>query len=171
MVVEQTTLPGVLLIKPHIFEDFRGAYVETYNEVEYSDHGIRQKFVQDDISTSTRGVLRGLHGDAKTWKLISCMLGRLYFVVANCDETSADFGKWQSFILTGNNHYQVLVPPKYGNGHLVLSETAIFHYKQSTYYDPQSQFSYRFNDPRLNIWWPIKSPLLSQRDEGEAPVI
>lgn len=166
MIVEPTSLAGVLLIKPDIFEDFRGVYVETYNEKEYHGHGIPQKFVQDDISTSTRGVLRGLHGDAETWKLISCMYGKLYFVVANCDETSTDFGKWQSFILTDANRYQVLVPPKYGNGHLVLSEMAIFHYKQSTYYAPENQFSYRWDDPRLNIWWPLQSPLLSQRDEG-----
>ena len=165
MVVEKTKLAGVLLIKPEIFEDFRGTYVETYNEELFRQHGITQKFVQDDISTSSKGVLRGLHGDAETWKLISCPYGRFYFVVANCDTESPDFGKWESFILSDRNHYQVLVPPKHGNGHLILSESAIFHYKQTTYYDPKGQFTYKWDDPRLGIWWPVKEPLLSRRDE------
>lgn len=165
MVVEKTELDGVLLIKPDIFEDFRGFYVETYNEEEYNKHGITQKFLQDDISISHKGVLRGLHGDADTWKLISCTYGRFYFVVANCDESSPNFGKWQSFILSGENHHQVLVPPKHGNGHLILSDSAIFHYKQTSYYNPTGQFTYKWDDPRLKIWWPIKNPQLSRRDE------
>ena len=165
MIVEKTKMKDVLLIKPSIFEDFRGTYVETYNEEEYQKNGITQKFVQDDISTSSKGVLRGLHGDAETWKLISCMYGRFYFVVVNCDEKSPDFGQWQSFTLSAENQYQVLVPPMHGNGHLILSDVAIFHYKQTTYYDPKGQFSYRFDDPRLGIWWPIKNPILSRRDE------
>ena len=166
MIVEKTKLDDVLLIKPEIFEDFRGTYVETYNEEEYRKHGVNQKFVQDDISSSTKGVLRGIHGDAETWKLISCMFGRFYFVVVNCDENSSNFGKWQSFILSSENRHQVLVPPKHGNGHLILSDMAIFHYKQTTYYNPTSQFSYRWDDESLGIWWPIKEPLLSQRDEA-----
>lgn len=165
MIVEKTNLNGVLLIMPKIYEDFRGSYVETYNEEEYAANGIPQHFVQDDISTSTQGVLRGLHGDAETWKLISCPYGRFYFVVANCDPNSPDFGKWQSFILSDENRHQVLVPPMYGNGHLILSEKAIFHYKQTTYYNPRGQFTYKWDDPRLGIWWPIKTPLLSRRDE------
>ena len=166
MRIEKTKLDGVLLIKPEIFEDFRGTYVETYNNKEYKKNGITQEFIQDDISTSTKGVLRGIHGDSETWKLISCMYGRFYFVVVNCDERSEDFGKWKSFILSDENRYQVLVPPKFGNGHLVLSDKVIFHYKQTAYYNPRGQFSYRFDDPRLGIWWPIKDPLLSRRDEA-----
>ena len=165
MIVEKTTLTDVLLIKPEIFEDFRGTYVETYNEEEYFKHGITQKFVQDDISTSTKGVLRGLHGDAETWKLISCMYGKFYFVVVNCDENSVDFGKWQSFTLSAENQYQVLVPPMHGNGHFILSDVAIFHYKQTSYYNPKGQFTYKWDDPRLGIWWPTKNPMLSRRDE------
>lgn len=154
-----------MLVKPSISEDFRGEYVETYNEKFYTENGIPVHFVQDDISISSQGVLRGIHGDGETYKLISCMKGRFYFVVVNCDEASADFGKWESFTLTDKNHYQVLVPPKHGNGHLALSESIIFHYKQSTYYDPKGQFSYRYDDPKFNIWWPNKHPTLSQRDE------
>jgi len=158
----------VLQIKLDVFEDFRGEYVETYNEALYRDHGIDAKFIQDDISVSSRHVLRGIHGDSTTWKLISCLYGRFYLLVVNADNDSEDFGKWQSFVLSDKNRMQVLVPPKHGNAHLVLSETAIFHYKQSTYYDRSTQFTYKWNDPRFNIWWPIDNPILSQRDrEGE----
>ena len=171
MKVEKTKLKNVLLIKPEIFEDFRGVYVETYNkkryQKEFKKHGINISFVQDDISVSKKNVLRGIHGDSKTWKLISCLLGKIYVVIVNCDKESKDFGKWQSFDLSEENRYQVLVPPKYGTSHLVLSERAIFHYKQSTYYNPKvlKQFTYRFDDPRFNIDWPIKNPILSKRDQ------
>jgi dTDP-4-dehydrorhamnose 3,5-epimerase len=165
MKVEKTQLDGVLLLVPEAFEDFRGEYVEIYNEAELLRHGITCKFVQDDISISSRNVLRGLHGDQSTWKLISCLHGSFYFVVANCDTESPSFGKWQSFTLSDRNHHQVLVPPRHGNGHLVLSDTAVFHYKQTTYYDPRGQFTYTWNDPKLGIWWPIRNPILSRRDE------
>lgn len=165
MKIFKTKLKGVLLIKPEIFEDHRGFYAETYNEDEYKKQGIGIKFVEDDISVSSKDVLRGIHGDNGTWKLISCMYGKFYFVVVNCNTSSKDFGKWESFILSDVNRHQVLVPPRFGNAHLVLSDMDIFSYKQSAYYDPKKQFTYKWNDPRFNIWWPIKNPILSQRDE------
>ena len=165
MQISKTKLDGVLLLKPDVFEDFRGQYVETYNEQFCRDNGIDVKFVQDDISVSSRHVLRGIHGDAETWKLVSCMYGKFYLVVVNCDKESPNFGKWQSFVLSDVNRLQVLIPPKHGNGHVVLSETAIFHYKQNTYYNPKGQFTYIWNDPQLKIWWPVKNPMISQRDE------
>ena len=163
--VSKTKLAKVLLIKPDVFEDFRGQYIETYNEELYRKKGIDVKFVQDDISISTKNVLRGIHGDNKTWKLVSCLYGKFYLVVVNCDVNSKNFGKWQSFVLSDKNRLQVLVPPKYGNAHLILSERAIFHYKQSTHYDPKGQFTYKWNDPGFKIRWPIKNPILSQRDK------
>lgn len=165
MEVIKTKLEGVLLVKPEVFEDHRGEYVEIYNEDLYRKNGIGVKFLQDDISVSTKHVLRGIHGDSETWKLISCLYGRFYLVVVNCDTESKNFGKWQAFVLSDRNRHQVLVPPKYGNGHLILSDKAIFHYKQSTYYDPSRQFTYKWDDPKLNIWWPVTNPILSQRDE------
>lgn len=164
--VAKTNLEGVLVIQPDVFEDFRGQYVETYNEALYRDKGIAVKFIQDDISVSDRDVLRGIHGDDRTWKLISCLYGKFYLVVVNCDTASSDFGRWQSFVLSDTNRRQVLVPPKFGNAHLVLSEQTIFHYKQSTYYDRSRQFTYKWNDSRFHIWWPVKTPILSQRDES-----
>ena len=165
--VEKTKLDGVLLIKaPTVFEDFRGTYVETYNQDLYHQAGITVPFVQDDISVSTRHVLRGLHGDASTWKLVSCLHGKFYLVVLNYDKASPQFGQWDSFTLSDTNRLQVLIPPKFGNGHVVLSESAIFHYKQNTYYDRAGQFTVAWNDPQFNIWWPVRNPIVSQRDAG-----
>ena len=165
MQVSKTELEGVLLINLEVFEDFRGEYIETYNEAIYNENGIKVDFVQDDISVSSQNVLRGIHGDSETWKLISCLHGKFYLVVVNCDTESESFGKWQAFTLSDKNRQQVLVPPKHGNAHLVLSDSAIFHYKQSTYYDRSKQFTYKWNDAKLNIWWPIKNPIVSQRDK------
>jgi dTDP-4-dehydrorhamnose 3,5-epimerase len=167
MEVTRCGMEGVLLIKPPtVFEDFRGSYVELYNRRLYKEAGVAPDFVQDDISVSARHVLRGLHGDAGTWKLISCLSGKFYLVVANWDPQSPDYCKWESFVLSETNRLQVLVPPKFALGHLVLSEQAIFHYKQSSYYDRASQFTVLWNEPALKIWWPVKNPILSRRDEG-----
>jgi dTDP-4-dehydrorhamnose 3,5-epimerase len=169
--VSKTKLDGVLLIKPPtIFEDFRGTYVEIYNEKLYKEAGIDVNFIQDDISISAKDVLRGIHGDEETWKLISCLYGKFYLVVVNWDKSSHQFGQWDSFVLSDNNRHQVLVPPKFGNGHLVLSEQAIFHYKQSTYYNRAEQFTLLWNDPKINILWPVKNPIVSKRDEGTEDV-
>jgi dTDP-4-dehydrorhamnose 3,5-epimerase len=164
MEVLKTKLDNVLLIELDAFKDHRGYYIETYNEELYRKNGIDIKFIQDDISVSKKFVLRGIHGDMVTWKLISCLYGEVYSVVVNCDTDSKNFGLWQSFVLSDTNRVQVLIPPGYGNAHLVLSDKAIFHYKQSTYYDPSRQFTYKWDDPKLNIRWPINNPILSQRD-------
>ena len=169
--VSTTKLDGVLLIKPPtVFEDFRGTYVETYNKELYNEAGIDIDFIQDDISVSSKHVLRGLHGDDITWKLVSCLYGEFYLVAINWDEESPQFKQWESFTLSDKNRLQVLIPAKFGNGHIVLSETAIFHYKQNTYYDRSRQFTILWNDPELNIQWPIENPILSERDSGKQNV-
>ena len=165
MEVLKTKLDRVLLIKPSVFEDFRGEYVMTYNEEQYRREAADIKFVEDDISVSSKYVLRGIHGDNLTWKLVSCLYGRFYLVVVNCDKKSAGFRQWEAFTLSAGNRHQVLIPPNHGNGHLVLSDIAIFHYKQSQYYKPSGQFTYKWDDPELGIWWPVKEPILSRRDE------
>jgi dTDP-4-dehydrorhamnose 3,5-epimerase len=103
MIVEKTKLEGVLLIKPPFFEDHRGEYMELYNRELYKSKGIDIDFVEDDISIATRGVIKGIHGDSITWKLISCLHGKFYLVVINYDESSKEFGKWQSFVLSEVN--------------------------------------------------------------------
>ncbi len=160
----KTKLEGVLLIKPTFFQDHRGQYLELYNKKLYRSKGIDIDFVEDDISIARKGVIKGIHGDPGTWKLISCLHGEFYLVVINYNLKSKDFGKWQSFVLSDTNKHQVLVPPMHGNGHLCLSKKSIFHYKQSSYYAPKRQFTIKWNDPRFKIIWPVKKPILSKRD-------
>jgi dTDP-4-dehydrorhamnose 3,5-epimerase len=169
MKVMDTTLAGVkLVVPPTNSEDFRGSYVELYNRELYRQAGIDQDFVQDDISTSSRHVLRGIHGDQETWKLVSCLKGRFHLVVVNWDPASPQYRQWEGFLLSDRNRLQVLIPPRHGNGHVVLSKEAIFHYKQTSYYDRSKQFTLLWNDPSLGIWWPVQDPVLSMRDQGLA---
>lgn len=153
-----TTLPDVLLVTPtFILHDHRGSNVETWR----ADIFTFPKFVQDSVSISTRGVLRGIHGDAKTRKLVSCLLGKIYLVVVDPRTL-----KWEAFTLTPGGD-QVLIPPGFGNGHQVESDVAVFGYKLSEYTDTESQFTIAWNDPRLGIPWPVADPILSKRDGGE----
>lgn len=167
MRVEKTNLDGVLLIDPPTnFKDFRGSYVETYNQRLYKENGILQDFIQDDISTSKQNVLRGIHGDTLTWKLVSCLYGEFYLVVVNNNPNSQQYKKWQSFNLSDANRQQILIPPMFGNGHLVISKLCIYHYKQTTEYNRENQFTIIWDDPEFNIKWPTKNPILSKRDSG-----
>lgn len=163
--VEETSLPGVLLLKPHIFEDHRGEYVELFNLREFRDFCDDLEFVQTDLSVSGRHVLRGFHGDDHTHKLVTCLLGRLYVVVVDCRQDSSNFGRWASFNLTERNRHLVLVPPGHGLAHLTLEEKNYFFYWQTSYYSPTGQFTYRYDDPAFKVWWPVKEPMLSHRDE------
>lgn len=167
LTVCKTPLDGVLLIdSPTHFVDFRGEYVETYNRDLYHAGGIKTDFLQDDISISTYKCLRGLHGDQDTTKLISCLYGKFYLVVINNDLESPQYRQWTSFTLDDKKRQSVLIPPKFGNGYLVMSDWAIFHYKQNSYYSRAGQFTLIWNDPSLGLWWPIKDPIVSRRDEG-----
>ena len=166
--IEKTKLSQVLKITPAtIFNDFRGTYLETYNKPLYTENGIAINFIQDDISISKQNVLRGIHGDNKTWKLVSCLSGKFFLVVVNWDSNSSEYQQWISFEMDASNPYQILIPPKFGNGHLITSKEAIFHYKQSTLYNRESQFTIYWNDVKLNIPWPIKNPIISKRDKNE----
>ena len=140
--IKKTKLKNVLEITPStIFTDLRGSYIETYNQKHFHNKSIKIKFIQDDISVSKKNVLRGIHGDNKTWKLVTCLHGSFYLIVVNNDKNSSQYKKWTSFTLTENNYKQILIPPKFGNGHLELSKKAIFHYKQNTMYNRKSQFT------------------------------
>ncbi len=168
MKVEETALSGVFLISPPtVFKDSRGINIETYNLKEYKAAGIRCDFIHDAISISKKGVLRGLHGDGKTWKLISCLFGEVFLVVVNWDESSPQYKKWISLTLSAENNLQVLVPPHFGNGHYVLSDHCVFSYKQSAYYDRAGQFTIAWDNQDLAIPWPSKTPITSLRDANE----
>lgn len=166
MKIEKTSLDGALLIKPEFFSDERGYFLETYSESKYKSQDIDIHFVEDDISISKKNVLRGIHGNNETWKLISCVHGKIFFVVVNCDKKSPAFGKWESFDLNDENHWRVLVPPMYGSAYVALTDKVIVQYKQSSYYNSQGQFTYRWDDPKFSINWPIENPILSPRDAG-----
>jgi len=135
------------------FEDFRGVYRNIFYDTDIP----YVKFVEDDVSVSNKGVLRGIHGDDKTWKLITCLKGRFLLIVV-CNDGGKYQGDTDYFTLSDSNNTQVLVPPKHGNGHLAM-EDCIFHYKQSEYYGDNKQFTLRWDD----YWWP-KIPILSRRD-------
>jgi len=164
MKIEKTLLENVLLIKPDIFEDHRGQFIEIYNKKEFKKNGIDTDFVQDDISTAAKNILKGIHGDFVTKKFISCLYGKLYFVILDYRKESKSFGAWQSFILSDRNRHQILIPPGFGNGFLSLEDNSIFSYKQSTYYDRSKQFTVKWDDERFNIFWPCDKPILSLRD-------
>ena len=160
MKVEKSRVLGLSIIVPDVFEDCRGEYVETWNKRDYEHFGV--EWVQDDISVSTHNVFRGLHGDDRTWKLVSCLHGRIMLAVV--DE---HIKRGETIILSDKNRKQVLIPPKYANGHLVLSSEAIFHYKQSTYYEGAGkQFTLRLSNPKVAklVKLPSKSLILSERD-------
>ena len=160
-----TRLEGVKVITPPtVFEDFRGDYVEIYNREIYQQAGIATEFKQDDYATSSKHVLRGLHGDPKTEKLVKCVFGELYFVALQADENHPQYMQWELFKLTSANRVQIFVPARFAIGYLVLSDIGIFHYKQSTYYHETKQFTIAWDDPRANVDWPIGNPKLSQRD-------
>lgn len=164
--VSATLLQGVLKIERYTFRDFRGMYGEIYSPEVYREHGITVNLsAEDNFSVSHKNTLRGIHGDNRTWKLISCLQGSFYLVVLNFDRESSQFGQWTSFVLSRENMLQVLVPPKFGNGHLILTDEAMFHYNQShRYQGAHNQFTVRWNDPKFKIEWPINNPELSERD-------
>jgi dTDP-4-dehydrorhamnose 3,5-epimerase len=169
--VAKTNLKNVLLFQLKHHEDHRGTYTrlchrDDYRKIIKKQTGEDVEFIEDDYAYSSKHVLRGIHGDDRTWKLVTCLYGKFYIVVVNCSESSKDFGKWQKFILTRENGKQLLIPPNYGHAYQVLSDEAVFHYRQSSYYKGKTrQFTYKWDDPRFKIWWPVKNPILSQRDE------
>jgi len=171
---QSTIFDLVKIIEPDVFRDHRGEYIETFNEDQYKEM-CPKKFVVDDISISKKSVLRGLHGDYKTWKLIQCLYGSIYFVVVDWRPESPTYKMWEAFKVNDKNHIQILVPPGFVNGHLCLSDMCIFHYKQTEYYvvsGSANQISVKWDDPELKIDWLINSsylshlpfPILSKRD-------
>ena len=147
------------------FKDHRGFYWSSWNSRKLKNI----KFNHDKFSLSKKNVLRGLHGDRKTWKLLSCPYGKLLLVVVNFEKKSKSFLKWNSWIWSQKNGIQILVPPNYLNGYLCLSNECLLHYKLSykgRYFDVKKQFSLRWNDPKINIKWGIKNPILSKRDKN-----
>ena len=155
--------PEVKIYQPDSFEDYRG---ELYTLFKQEEHEL--VFNHDKVSVSRQNVLRGMHGDSKSWKLITCLSGVIYLVVVDNRPESPNYLKWDSIVLSETNRKQVLVPPMFANGHLVLSSQATFFYKWSypgDYPDVKDQFTLKWNNPKINIHWPIDNPILSNRDK------
>ena len=167
MRVDKTDLEGVLIIDPPTnFKDFRGSYIEIYNESLYKKNGISQDFIQDDISTSRHNVLRGIHGDASTSKLVSCLYGEFYLVVVNSNPNSKQYKKWQSFNLSEQNRLALLVPKGCANAYLTLKKKTWILYFHSQFYKSGYEKSIKYSDPKFNFDWPKKAKVISKKDNS-----
>lgn len=166
MRVIPTALPGVLIIEPQVFADRRGFFLESYHLARYAEHGIDVAFVQDNHSRSTRGTLRGLHYQAPPGqaKLVRVTAGEVFDVAVDIRWGSPTFGRWVGVTLSAENHRQLFVPTGFAHGFCVVSETADFLYKVTSYYDPSAERGIAWDDPALGIEWPVEDPILSDRD-------
>ncbi len=148
---------------PGVFEDHRGTFSETYSQHEYAAWGLQDMFVQDNVSTSAQGVLRGLHGDKRMSKLVQCLKGRIFDVIVDMREDAPTFLKWQGFYLTDANRKQVYVPKGFAHGFLALTD-AIVSYKQSAHHDSATEFTVKWDDASIGIEWPGTPKMLSKKD-------
>lgn len=168
MNIVKTKLNGCLIIEPKVFGDGRGFFLETFQNERYAAlAGIKLPFVQDNHSRSLKAVLRGLHYQKTKpqGKLVRVVKGEVYDVAVDIRQDSSTFGQWEGVILSEENKRQFWVPPGFAHGFQVLSDTADFEYKCTDYYDPSDEGSILWNDPDLNIPWPIANPVLSTKDE------
>ena len=168
MKVFETALPGVRIIEPQVFHDARGDFLESFSARRYAEFaGITQAFVQDNVSRSTRGVLRGLHFQRTRpqGKLIQVIAGTIYDVTVDIDPGSPTFGHHVAVALSADDFRQIWIPPGYAHGFCVTSETAIFQYKCTDYYDPADEAGIAWDCPDLAIPWPTEAPILSDKDQ------
>jgi dTDP-4-dehydrorhamnose 3,5-epimerase len=168
----KTDLPGVVLVEPEVHGDERGFFLETYHEQRYRDGGIGERFVQDNHSRSSRGILRGLHGQSPQaqGKLVRVIEGEIFDVAVDVRLGSPSYGQFVSAVLSAENFRQMYVPPGMVHGFAVISEVAQVEYKCSDFYRPEQEFSVRWDDPELAIPWPISDPVLSEKDR-DAPLL
>ncbi|KAF1713026.1 dTDP-4-dehydrorhamnose 3,5-epimerase [Pseudoxanthomonas sacheonensis] len=172
MKVVETSLPGCVVIEPAVFGDDRGFFFETWNADRYGQLGLPDRFVQSNVSSSARGVLRGLHYQ---WpnpqgKLVSVLEGEVYDVAVDIRRGSPTFGRWAAVILSAQNKRQFWIPEGFAHGFAVLSDRAIFSYLCTAQYDKSADAGVRWDDAAIGIDWPIDAPLLSEKD-GKAPFL
>lgn len=170
MNIVETNLPDVLIIEPRVFGDERGFFVETWNGKRYEEAGLPGRFVQDNLSYSARGVLRGLHfqNPQPQGKLVSVLRGEVFDVAVDIRVGSPTFGEWTGVTLSAENKRQFYVPPDFAHGFLVTGEDTLFFYKCTDYYAPSAEGIVLWNDPEIGIEWPTDAPTLSERD-SKAP--
>lgn len=177
MNIIETALPGVLVFEPKVFGDARGFFFESWHRRRYAELGLDVDFVQDNISFSARGVLRGLHFQHPRGqgKLVQVLRGEIFDVALDVRRGSPHFGQWFGEKLSSDNKKQIYIPPGFAHGFCVLSDQALISYKCTDYYAPESEVSIRWNDPAVGIAWPISEPTLSGKDDrglnlGEVPL-
>ena len=166
MKVLKTDLEGVLIIEPQVFDDARGFFLETYHRQRYHEFGIKTDFVQDNLSLSKKGSLRGLHFQhpRAQAKLVQVLQGKIFDVVLDIRLQSPSFGRWIGEYLSDANKKQIFIPKGFAHGFCVVSETALFHYKCSDFYASECEGGINWKDPSLAIDWPIDNPIVSKKD-------
>ena len=172
MKVIETRLPGCVVIEPAVFGDERGFFFETWNAARFGEHGLPTKFVQSNVSSSSRGVLRGLHYQ---WpnpqgKLVSVLEGEVYDVAVDIRRGSPSFGQWEAVMLSAENKRQFWIPEGFAHGFVVVSERAVFSYLCTAVYDKIADASVRWDDPAIGVDWPVSDPQLSAKD-AVAPLL
>lgn len=168
MQVIETKIPDVKIINPKVFGDQRGFFLETFEQKRYQEKlKINLTFVQDNHSRSQKNVLRGLHFQKQNpqGKLVRVVRGEVFDVAVDIRKDSSTYGKWVGVLLSEENKSQLWIPPGLAHGFLVLSDIADFEYKCTNYYDPNSEGCLLWNDPTVNITWPISTPILSEKDK------
>ena len=174
MNIIETDLPGVLVIEPRVFGDDRGFFMESFNDRRYREAGIPAagRFVQDNLSRSARGVLRGLHfqNPHGQGKLVSVLEGEVFDVAVDIRVGSPTFGRWTGTYLSAENHRQMYIPPDFAHGFAVTKDTALFSYKCTDYYAREAEGAVLWNDPAIGIDWPLQSPTLSEKDRDAQPL-
>lgn len=165
--VTPTSIPDVLVIEPRVFRDDRGFFKETYERNRYSENGMRLEFVQDNVSQSSRGTLRGLHYQIEhpQGKLVQVLRGAVFDVAVDMRRRSPTFGKWVGATLSAENHRQIYIPPGFAHGFCVLDDVAEVFYKCTDFYFPDHERTLMWNDPEVGIEWPFdRQPVLSEKD-------
>lgn len=162
----ETQLPGVIIVEPDVHRDARGCFWETYHSQKYVEGGIAATFVQDNASHSSHGILRGLHAQIlrPQGKLIRVSHGEIFDVAVDIRRGSPTFAKWTSVKLSAENFRQIYIPPGFAHGFCVLSELAKVEYKCTDFYEPKGEVTVRWDDPTMNIPWPVVNPILSEKD-------
>jgi len=167
MQIEPTSIPDVLIIKPDLFRDDRGYFMESFHAEKFKQLGIETRFVQDNESLSQKGVLRGLHFQRMPWaqgKLVRVIQGSVLDVAVDIRRSSPTFGKWVTILLSGENKWMCWIPEGFAHGFVTLEDRTIFSYKCTNLYNKASEGSIRWNDPSIGINWEIENPSLSEKD-------
>ena len=162
-----SVITDLVVARPDVYTEKRGQIWTSFLQQEFVNY-VPFEFVHDKFSTSTKNVLRGIHGDHKSWKLISCPYGDISAVIVDMRSNSETYLKYERFELNSENRLHILIPPGIGNSFYVNSDVAVYHYKlayEGDYIDADQQFTIKWNDLRLNINWPSGDPILSDRDE------